>query len=350
MRRATGSVRWLRSCGWLASAMCLAAWSGRAAMESPPDPTSSSTADLEVVVKDVDVRADPVNLGLPESGDVAWLGVSTEEAPDLLTSQMKLEPGVGLVVTFVADESPADKAGLMKNDLLVQFNDQLLVHPAQLQKLVQSRKAGESAELTYYRNGERQAIKATLGSSPQWSPGDPNAWQEPLRGLGQQFKEMHMGEAWQRQMREWERSMEHLQGEQGRIQEQVRRAVEQAQRAAGDPKVQEQIQRAIEQSMKAVEQGMRAAQHHPFLQPGRTGQFAPKVTVRSSAESAQSLVHADGSGTYVLVRNPRLRLTVHDAKGTLLFDGEIETEQQQAEVPAEIWEKVEPLVDRLKGD
>jgi len=216
-----------------------------------------------------------------------------------------------------------------------------------LQKLVQSRQEGETVELTYYRNGERQSVTITLESSPGWNLGEPEAWQDHLRGVEQHFKEMRMGEAWQRQMQEWERSMEHLHGEQGRIQEQVRRAVEQAQRAANDPKVQEQIQHAIEQSVKAVEKGIRAAENHPLMHPGMPVQPRPRVTVRSSMESAQSLVHADQSGTYVLVRNPRLRLTVHDLEGTLQFDGEIENAEQQSKVPPEIWEKVEPLVDRM---
>src|SRR5690348_10168921 len=61
----------------------------------------------------------------------AWLGVSATEASEALTSQLDLQPGVGLVVTYVVAESPAAKAGLQKNDLLIGFDDQSLVHPAQ---------------------------------------------------------------------------------------------------------------------------------------------------------------------------------------------------------------------------
>jgi hypothetical protein len=160
---------------------------------------------------------------------------------------------------------------------------------------------------------------------------------------------MHTSETWQQQMKEWEKSMKHLEVEQERVQEYLKRAVEEAQRAANDPAVQRQIQRAIEQSMKAAERGMRAAGHplpmpHPLPSPP-----GPRVTVRSSGTAAQSLVHADETGTYVLVRNPRLRLTVHDAEGSLRFDGEIETPEQRADVPAAVWEKAEPLVERLSG-
>src|SRR5882724_950548 len=77
-------------------------------------------------------RIEPAAEEEPVGKATAWLGVSTTEASDALASQLDLQPGVGLVVTYVSTESPAAKAGLQKNDVLVSFEDQSLVHPAQL--------------------------------------------------------------------------------------------------------------------------------------------------------------------------------------------------------------------------
>jgi len=44
----------------------------------------------------------------------------------------------------------------------------------------------------------------------------------------------------------------------------------------------------------------------------------------------------------VIVATPNKRLTAHDKDGKLLFDGDIETPEQQQKVPAEVWEKVKP--------
>jgi len=41
------------------------------------------------------------------------------------------------------------------------------------------------------------------------------------------------------------------------------------------------------------------------------------------------------------------RLTVHDKEGKLLFDGEIETEEQQQKVPAELWSKAKAMLDEM---
>src|SRR3974390_988176 len=77
-------------------------------------------------------RVEPVADEEPVSKATAWLGISTTEASDALASQLDLQSGVGLVITYVSAESPAAKAGLQKNDVLVSFEDQSLVLPAQL--------------------------------------------------------------------------------------------------------------------------------------------------------------------------------------------------------------------------
>src|SRR5579859_6051379 len=69
--------------------------------------------------------------------EVAWLGVGADEAGDALASQLGLQSGEGLVVTYVETDSPAAKARIKKNDVLVEFDNQMMVHPAQLRKLVQ---------------------------------------------------------------------------------------------------------------------------------------------------------------------------------------------------------------------
>jgi hypothetical protein len=75
-----------------------------------------------------------------------------------------------------------------------------------------------------------------------------------------------------------------------------------------------------------------------------------RVTVRSTDKATKSLVTTDDAGTIVLVANPKLRLTAHDQDGKLLFDGEVETQAQREKVPADLWKKVEPLIEKLSSD
>jgi hypothetical protein len=289
-----------------------------------------------VIVKTLEPVAGGEFLGLR---DRSWLGVAIEEASEALGAQLGLAPGVGLLVTYVAPDSPAAKAGLEKNDVLVELEGQALVHPAQLRKLVQVRKEGDTVELTFYRAGKKQTASATLVKAP---PGlglleDGEALKGDLYALTHQFRTPPAGEAYHEAMKAYRDSLGHLKIDQGKVQEEVRRSVEQAKRA---------WEEAVRYSTNAAEAALTKA----FKELQRSGLLADNsasVTVRSSGEKVKSIVKADESGTLVIVSNPKPRLTAHDKDGKLLFDGEIDTPEQRSKVPPELWEKVEPLLDKL---
>lgn len=82
----------------------------------------------------------------------------------------------GIRVGQVQSESVAAEAGIQPGDILQQFNGQQLNNPRQLQRLVQSMSAGESAELTVVRNGEEQTVTATFAEateSPRYGAAKP---------------------------------------------------------------------------------------------------------------------------------------------------------------------------------
>jgi hypothetical protein len=75
------------------------------------------------------------------------------------------------------------------------------------------------------------------------------------------------------------------------------------------------------------------------------------VVIQNEGETTRTLVKTDADGTYVIVADPGKHLTVHNKKGRLIFDGPIETPQEQQKVPKELWKKVGPLTGQLeKGD
>ena len=67
---------------------------------------------------------------------VTFLGVSASTLPERMSEQLNLPSGVHLSVDQVSPESPADSAGLKLYDVLLKFDDQILVNSAQLKALV----------------------------------------------------------------------------------------------------------------------------------------------------------------------------------------------------------------------
>jgi S1-C subfamily serine protease len=69
---------------------------------------------------------------------VTYLGVDTSQVPTVVSDQLGLAKGFGLVVDYVEPNSPAATAGVQQNDILKMLNDQILLEPSQLRKLLQT--------------------------------------------------------------------------------------------------------------------------------------------------------------------------------------------------------------------
>ena len=284
------------------------------------------------VVTDRDEDARPAK-------DRTWLGVGVEEASEALADQLGLDPGVGLVVTHVSADSPAAKAGLKRNDVLIELEGQSLVHPAQLRKLVQARKPGEKVKLVFYRGGKKHTESASLEQAPaRLGLLDEGAGEEKVRRLHRELLELPDDEALHTQAKTLHDSLRHVPGE-------VRR------------EVQTEIRRGMEQARKAIAEAAREVDHNKdslraesarlreLFKSGISVDDNATVVVRSKGKSSRSIVKTDESGTIVVVGPPNLHLTARDKSGKLIFDGEIETADQQATVPADVWKRVEPLLD-----
>jgi S1-C subfamily serine protease len=82
---------------------------------------------------------------------VTYLGVETSQVPDVLSEQLGLAKGLGLVVDYVEPNSPAASAGVQQNDILKMLNDQILIEPSQLRRLLQTFPEGTEVTLTILR-------------------------------------------------------------------------------------------------------------------------------------------------------------------------------------------------------
>ena len=107
---------------------------------------------------DVTVKAGPDD-GKTEK--VAFLGVETSPVGETLAVQLGLARDTGLVVNRLVKDSPAG-AVLQEHDILTKLDDQILIDARQLSVLVRSRKAGDEVQLTVLRGGKENKFKVKL--------------------------------------------------------------------------------------------------------------------------------------------------------------------------------------------
>lgn len=116
-----------------------------------------------------EVRAPPFpaalepNVRLVRPSGPVRLGVVFEKPAELLTEHLNLPADVGVVIVEVQPGSPADKAGIRKNDVVVKLGGKDA--PSELtrfQELVAELRAGEKLEAVVYRKGKREVLGLEL--------------------------------------------------------------------------------------------------------------------------------------------------------------------------------------------
>jgi membrane-associated protease RseP (regulator of RpoE activity) len=140
---------WHRLGWWLApvAIVSLAGWARGADGEKE----TPATAPAEAAAKKA------------ESAAAYWLGILGTPADALLKTHLKLDAGV--VVEHVVPESPAAKAGIRENDILLKFGEVKLTDVESLMKTVAENKDRE-AKLTLLREGKQTVVTVKPAQRP----------------------------------------------------------------------------------------------------------------------------------------------------------------------------------------
>jgi len=106
---------------------------------------------------------DPDVLVMSSDDGSGWLGVEISEVTTEKAKDLKLAGLRGVIVMDVEPDSPAAKAGLKENDVITQYDGQIVEGTAQFRRLVRETPAGRTVTLAISRNGSVQNISVDLG-------------------------------------------------------------------------------------------------------------------------------------------------------------------------------------------
>ena len=96
-------------------------------------------------------------------GGGAWLGVVLKDLTVEEVKELKLAGEYGVQVKEVVDESPAAKAGLAKDDIIVEFAGEKVRSAEQLHRLVRETPPGRNVAIVTRRGSETKTLTARLG-------------------------------------------------------------------------------------------------------------------------------------------------------------------------------------------
>jgi membrane-associated protease RseP (regulator of RpoE activity) len=98
------------------------------------------------------------------------IGVSTTQLTKQLADYFGVADGKGVLVTSVADDSPAAKAGLRAGDVITSIDGEKVEGAGDLSRAINNKKAGD-VSLTIIRNKNQKTINVTPKEDPVPTPG-----------------------------------------------------------------------------------------------------------------------------------------------------------------------------------
>jgi serine protease Do len=105
---------------------------------------------------------------LRQSGSVTrgWLGVGIQPVEEDMAEAIGLKGTDGALVSEVHGDTPAAKAGIKNQDVILSLNGQKVADPRELTRMVGALKPGSDAKLKVWRDGAEKDVTVELGTRP----------------------------------------------------------------------------------------------------------------------------------------------------------------------------------------
>ncbi|UCE83118.1 MAG: DegQ family serine endoprotease [Deltaproteobacteria bacterium] len=124
----------------------------------------------------------PINIAkdlLPqlEKGRVirGWLGVSIQEVTEELAKSFKLKEAEGALVGEVISDSPAERGGIKRGDIVVSFDGKTVATPNDLQRIVANTTPNKRVKVKVVREGKSKTLTVKVGTMPDELPATAKA-------------------------------------------------------------------------------------------------------------------------------------------------------------------------------
>jgi serine protease Do len=98
--------------------------------------------------------------------DSGYIGVYMQDLTEDVRQGLDIKVKDGVLISGVAEDSPADQAGLEDGDVITSFNGTQVSTPDELRAAVRDVKPGTEAKVALTRDGKKQTLTVTVGDRP----------------------------------------------------------------------------------------------------------------------------------------------------------------------------------------
>jgi serine protease Do len=96
-----------------------------------------------------------------------WLGVTIQDLTAELAANFGLEKPAGALVSDIFNASPAERAGIMRGDIIIEFGGKEITNVSSLRNAVARTSIGSATDITVVRNRKRKRFRITISEFPK---------------------------------------------------------------------------------------------------------------------------------------------------------------------------------------
>ena len=270
---------------------------------------------------------------------VTFLGVETSSVPRVVSEQLGLAKGFGLVVDYVVPDGPAATAGVQQNDIIKMFNDQILMDPDQLAKLVRSYPEGTNVTLTILRKNAETKVTVKLGKKEvrqrdhDYGMFNDEEFNEKMEAFNDKMKDFN------EKMKDFKFDFKTPDFDPA-IRETVKNA--QLEARAQAQRARDETQRMRDEAQRARDEARRSSREMRLFS-------SDKGTMKSTTIDLgkATIVFTDDKGELKIETvNGKKILTAKDPQGHLLFSGPVDNQEELNKVPVEVRQRYDKLENK----
>ena len=108
----------------------------------------------------------PLGATVGDPGDTVWLGADIQNIDAIIRIQFNLADSNGVIISYVAPQSPAVAAGLAMGDVIKRIGETRISDVRQLSSIISKSAPGQQLRLVVERAGKPMNVAVTLGRRP----------------------------------------------------------------------------------------------------------------------------------------------------------------------------------------
>ncbi|HDY67699.1 MAG TPA: PDZ domain-containing protein [Candidatus Scalindua sp.] len=111
--------------------------------------------------------------------DKPYVGLDIQKIDNIIARQFNIDSNKGVMINFIAENSPAMKAGLQIGDVIIKLNGRWVATPFTFDSILNKEPVGETVRIAFLRNGQRSEANLTTEAMPR-NLNNISPWNGPL--------------------------------------------------------------------------------------------------------------------------------------------------------------------------